>query len=237
MTWYQEWFGEDYLDLYSYRDEEEARQHVSFFKTHVGALSGPLLDLACGSGRHTDEFRQEGYRAIGCDLSIVLLQAGRAQYGDLSLVRGDMRRLPFASGSFGGLVNFFTSFGYFENEEENELTVSEMARVLRGNSPLLFDYLNVHRELQRLVQREEKEIDGTRVLIDRWFDGSSRTFNKRIVIGSKRYLERVKGYDLDEISTFFGRSGLAVRQVYGDFDGSPFMPDSPRMIVIGVKRR
>jgi len=237
LTWYQEWFGEDYLDLYSYRDEEEARQHVAFFKEHIGSLRGPLLDLACGGGRHTDEFRQQGYRVIGCDLSIVLLQAARAQYGDISLIRGDMRSLPFASESFGGLVNFFTSFGYFENEDENARTVNEMARVLSPGAPLLFDYLNVHRELQRLVQREEKEIDGTRVAIDRWFDGASRTFNKRIVIGSKRFLERVKGYDLDEISTFFGMSGLTVRDVYGDFDGSPFVADSPRMIVIGAKHR
>lgn len=233
MTWYQEWFGEEYLDLYSYRDEEEARLHASFFRSKFGSIEGPLLDLACGTGRHVQELAGEGYSVIGCDLSYVLLRTGLRQYGPMLLARADMRSLPFQDGHLAGLVNFFTSFGYFATDGENARVVSEMARVLRPTAPFLFDYLNLHRELARLIEREERATESGKVLIERWFDASDRSFNKRITIGGRRFLERVRGYDLDEISLLFTAAGLALRDVFGDFDGSPFDRESPRMIVIG----
>lgn len=237
MTWYREWFGEEYLDLYSYRDEAEAQKHVDFFRQRVGRVKGKLLDLACGNGRHLHDLRDQGYEAIGCDLSFTLLLDAHRRESELPLVRADMRKLPFRDSSFSALVNFFTSFGYFENEEDNLQVVSEMCRVLTKGAPFLFDFLNVHRELKQLVQREEREIDGGRVQIERWFDPAAHTFNKRISIGDRRFIERVRGYDLDEISTLFTAGGLAIREVFGDFDGSSFHNDASRLIIIGVRRK
>jgi SAM-dependent methyltransferase len=236
MTWYLEWFGEEYLELYSYRDESEARRQVGFFGDQFGPLRGPLLDLACGTGRHLQELRCAGYSPVGCDLSFTLLSTGIGEYGAMALARADMRALPFSSASFAGLVNFFTSFGYFAVEEENLQVVREMSRVLEPGAAFLFDYLNVHRELDRLVQRETRETPRGRVLIERWFDPSDRSFNKRITIGDKRYLERVRGYDLDEISVMFDSSDLAIRSAFGSFDGAPFARSSPRLILVGSKR-
>ncbi|HET7711605.1 MAG TPA: methyltransferase domain-containing protein [Thermoanaerobaculia bacterium] len=236
MTWYQEWFGEDYLDLYAYRDEQEARQQVAFCASHFGKMDGPILDLACGKGRHIVELQALGYRTTGCDLSYTLLRTGRLEYGPLPLARADMRRLPYGSGSFHALVNFFTSFGYFSDEAENVAVLEEMSRVLTPGALFLFDYLNLRRELQKLVQRETKETARGPVYIERWFDPADRSFNKRITIGSKRYLERVRGYDLPELSEMFSRCGLEVREAFGDFAGSAYDETSPRLIVVGEKR-
>ena len=233
MTWFQEWFGEAYLELYSYRDDDEAKQQVAFFREHCGVVRGPLLDLACGKGRHIAELRAAGYAAFGCDLSYVMLRTGRAEYGPLPVARADMRALPFCSSSFAGLVSFFTSFGYFATEEENVAVVHEMGRVLQKEAVFLFDYLNVHRELEKLVQRERRG----EAQIERWFDPADRSFNKRITIGQKRYLERVRGYDLDEISMMFTTAGLTIRAAFGDFLGAPFETTSPRLILVGTKSR
>ncbi len=235
MTWYREWFGPEYLELYSYRDTEEARRQVEFFHEQFGAIRGPLLDLACGTGRHLDELKARGYRAAGCDLSFTLLRKGRAEHGVIPVARADMRQLPFCSASFSGLVSFFTSFGYFAREEENVQVVREMSRVLEHRAPFLFDYLNVHRELEHLVEREARETDMGPVLIERWFDRSDRSFNKRITIGQKHYLERVRGYDLDEISVMFTSCDLSIRAAFGDFDGRPYARDSQRLILVGRK--
>ena len=237
MTWYREWFGEEYLELYAHRDEHEARRQVLFFQEHFGRVDGVILDLACGMGRHLTEFNGAGFDAVGCDLSFTLLRTGIDEYGPLPVARADMRSLPFCSGSFAGLVNFFTSFGYFATEEENLSVVREMARVLRPDGVFLFDYLNVDRELEKLVERETRDTPSGNVEIERWFDPRDRSFNKRITIGQKRYLERVRGYDLSEISTMFTSSGLSIRQVFGDFDGAPFDAASPRLILVGSKAR
>jgi SAM-dependent methyltransferase len=155
----------------------------------------------------------------------------------MPVARADMRHLPFCDEVFAALVNFFTSFGYFSSEAENEQVVREMARVLRDGAAFLFDYLNVDRELEKLVQRETRETPLGPVHIERWFDRSDRSFNKRITIGEKRYLERVRGYDLDEISAMFARCNLSIRSAFGDFDGSPFHRTSPRLILVGSRMR
>jgi SAM-dependent methyltransferase len=167
----------------------------------------------------------------------VLLRTGMREYGAMPVARADMRHLPFCDAVFGGLVNFFTSFGYFATEEENVQVVREMARVLETGAPFLFDYLNVHRELEKLVQRETRDTPLGAVQLERWFDGSDRSFNKRITIGERRYLERVRGYDLDEISAMFRDSGLTIQTAFGDFDGEPFTKTSPRVILMGSRRR
>jgi len=237
LAWYQEWFGEDYLELYSHRDELEARTQVAFFVRQFGPIRGAVLDLACGTGRHLQELKAAGYLAIGCDLSYVMVRTGREEYGPMPVARADMRHLPFCTATFGGLVNFFTSFGYFSSEEENTQVVREMARVLEPGAPFLFDYLNVHRELQKLVEREVRGTPTGDVQIERWFDPNDRSFNKRITIGQKRYLERVRGYDLAEISTMFSSCQLTIRAAFGDFDGNAFTDSSPRLILVGSKTR
>jgi len=237
MAWYQEWFGEDYLELYSHRDELEARTQVAFFVRQFGPIHGAVLDLACGTGRHLQELKAAGYLAIGCDLSYVMVRTGREEYGPMPVARADMRHLPFCTATFGGLVNFFTSFGYFSSEDENTQVVREMARVLEPGAPFLFDYLNVHRELQKLVEREVRGTPTGDVQIERWFDPNDRSFNKRITIGQKRYLERVRGYDLAEISTMFSSCQLTIRAAFGDFDVNAFTDSSPRLILVGSKTR
>jgi SAM-dependent methyltransferase len=235
MAWYQEWFGEEYLELYAHRDEDEAKRQVTFFRTQAGPVAGPVLDLACGMGRHMQELAAAGYHGVGCDLSYTLLRTGLREYGEMPLARADMRSLPFCDASFDALVNFFTSFGYFSEEAENLAVVSEMARVMRPGAIFLFDYLNVHRELEKLVQKETRETPIGTVDIARWFDPSDRSFNKRITIGHKRYLERVRGYDLDEISAMFTSCGLKIRAAFGDFDGTEFTRTSPRLILVGSR--
>jgi SAM-dependent methyltransferase len=237
MAWYQEWFGEEYLELYAHRDEEEARRQVMFLRAQVGAIDGPMLDLACGMGRHIQEMTACGYSVVGCDLSYTMLRTGMRDYGPMAMARADMRSLPFCDDSFAGLVNFFTSFGYFADEDENLQVVREMARVMKPGAAFVFDYLNVHRELDKLVQKESRETPMGTVHIDRWFDPSDRSFNKRITIGHKRYLERVRGYDLDEISSMFAACNLSIDAAFGDFDGSKFDRTSPRLIIVGSRTR
>lgn len=236
MTWYQEWFGEEYLELYAHRDDREAQLQVEFFHHRVGSIDGAVLDLACGSGRHLAELRARGYSAVGLDLSPVLLAAARARDASLPLLRADMRQLPFCDRSISGLVNFFTSFGYFDNEDDNVEVVREMTRVLDSGAPFLFDFMNEGREKRRLVPRETVTRDGEEVQIERWYESSSRTFNKRIRIGNRSFVERVRGYDMDEVLTLFAATGLGVESVAGDFHGAPFGEDSPRLIVLGKRR-
>ncbi len=241
MAWYQEWFGEEYLDLYANRDDEEAQRHVAFFDQnaahHSQAGRLAVLDLACGTGRHTAALRKLGYRALGMDLSKVML----AQARGLPRVNGDMRCLPFADDSFDWVVNFFTSFGYFESDDENRQVLTEIARVVAPGGGLLMDLFNRDYVVPRLVAREQRRIGERDVEIERWFDPDRERINKRIRIrtsaeGTRSFIESVRAYRPPEVLVALDRIGFDAESTWGSFAGDPFADDSPRFIVIARRR-
>lgn len=238
MAWYKEWFGQEYLDLYAHRDEDEAAHHVEFVIRH---LDGPkprrVLDLACGAGRHSVALCRLGYNVVGADLSLALLATPphRPQ-----ITAGDMRRLPFRDRSFDWVLNFFTSFGYFERERQNFQVLEEITRLLRPNGRFMIDFLNKDRVLAHLKEREVQEKAGRTIHIERWYDAATRRINKRMRLESAggrsaTYLESVRAYDQDEVTIGARWAGLEVDALYGNFNGDPYHRDSERLILVGHK--
>src|SRR5438067_3442621 len=110
--WFEDWFGEEYLAVYPHRDRREADVVVSFLRDRLAGKSVErVLDLACGAGRHSRALGKLWW-TTGFDLSEALLRVARREAKDACYVRGDMRLLPFRTGSFSLVVNLFTSFGY-----------------------------------------------------------------------------------------------------------------------------
>jgi SAM-dependent methyltransferase len=238
MAWYRQWFGDEYLDLYSHRDSGEAEMHVRFVLERLGPQAPrAVLDLACGAGRHTAALRQHGLRALGVDLSVTLLLRGVG----LPRVAADMRGLPFASGTFDWVLNFFTSFGYFETERENFQVLEEVVRVLAPGGRLVLDFMNIDRALAELEPSETVASGGRVVAIERWYDQATQRLNKRIRVGAlgaspaRTFLESVRAYRAEEVATGLRWAGLEVTGLYGNFQGDPYRLDSERVILVGKK--
>ncbi|HVR97889.1 MAG TPA: class I SAM-dependent methyltransferase [Thermoanaerobaculia bacterium] len=237
MAWYKEWFGEEYLELYSHRDESEAEAHVDFVIRRFGSQKPrAVLDLACGAGRHTAVLRRRGYRTLGIDLSLTLL----ARMGPLPHVAGDMRCLPFADGTFDWVLNFFTSFGYFEQEQENFQVLEEIARILPPGGRFLIDLLNPDHALRTLIPNEVQTPEGRRVEIERWYDAAKQRINKRIRVqtrgdAARTFLESVRIYQPDEVTLGLRKAGLEVSGLFGNFQGDRYERDSKRLIIVGFK--
>ncbi len=239
MAWYREWFGQDYLDLYAYRDEAEAEADVDFVVARLGEpRPRAVLDLACGTGRHTEALRRRGYRALGVDLSLTLL----ARRPALPRVRGDMRGLPFADASFEWVLNFFTSFGYFESERENFRVLEEMIRILTPGGRFVIDLFNRERVVAELEPRSTVERNGRRTDVERWYDAATRRINKRITVKRadrppRTFLESVRAYSPEEVTAGLGWAGLEVTDLCGNFHGDPYDRDSERLIIVGRRPR
>jgi SAM-dependent methyltransferase len=237
MAWYKEWFGEEYLELYSNHDVGEAEGHIDFVESlFAGSAPRAILDLACGAGRHTAALRRRGYRALGIDLSRTLLAQGEG----LPRIAGDMRSLPFAAGSFDWVFNFFTSFGYFESEQENQRVLEEVARVLLPRGRLMIDLFNREQVLAHLQPRESRTLGGRTVEIERWYDERDERINKRIRLTgggspSRTFLESVRAYTPEEVADALVGAGLSVVARFGSFEGGAFAPDSPRLILVARK--
>ncbi len=252
MAWYKEWFGEEYLGLYSHRDEQEAEAHVDFVERQLGETRPrAVLDLACGAGRHTAVLRRRGYRTLGVDLSLTLLAHARR----LPCAVSDMRCLPFAAGTFDWVLNFFTSFGYFEKERENFLVLEEIVRVLAPRGRFLIDIMNAAHTVRNLQAREVQYLDGRQadadsrereagartVEIKRWYDAATKRINKRIRVQAvggglpRTFLESVRAYQPEEVTIGLHWAGLEVTGLFGNFQGDPHGSDSERLILVGWK--
>ncbi|HUR27726.1 MAG TPA: class I SAM-dependent methyltransferase [Planctomycetota bacterium] len=235
--WYEEAFRSDYLRVYAHRDVASARGEVAFLVAR--GLGGRVLDLCCGFGRHTLALCERGIDAAGLDLSMDLLREARTLENgallDGRLFRGDASALPFRRASFDGVINLFSSFGYF-GELGDARMLSEIARVLAPQGLLVIDLMNpawvrAHlraessREGQDFLVREARTLadGGRRVVKDvelRLADG-----------GLRRWREDVRLYEEAEMRSLLGGRGLSVSAVHGDFDGRPFAPDAPRMLI------
>lgn len=71
-------------------------------------------------------------------------------------------RLPFRVNYFDYAFNFFTSFGYFQTQRENDNAIRTIAQSIKPTGTFVMDYLNVHFAEDNLVHRSEKEIEGVK---------------------------------------------------------------------------
>lgn len=234
--WFKNWFGEDYLALYPHRNEAEARQAVALLATR-GAVpwGGTVLDLACGAGRHAAALQQSGARVVGLDLSAVLLREARSCCNaSAGLVRGDMRYLPFRDGSFGAVVNLFTSFGYFSSDEEHQQVLTEVARILKPGGRFTLDFLNAPAVRATLVPRDEREVRGRKVVQERRVSEGGRSVIKNISLEheERSFMERVRLFERAELEQMLRGAGLVVDEALGDYAGGPHTDTSPRLLLL-----
>lgn len=243
--WFATWFDQDYLELYSKRDANEAKRQVSFLfslaelRCKLNTLK--ILDVACGSGRHLNFIYEFVGSAYGIDLSKHLLSNC---YDSVSkkLVQGDMRRLPFRSGSLGLLTSFFTSFGYFSSIEEELLVLGEFNRVLRPDGLVIFDLANKQYVVENLIPEATFQ----------YSNGIAHT-KKRIVYDDSRtrvvksielrkndgeiifHTEDVHLFDSKELYGILKQRGFTPIRTFGSFSGDPYSSSSERLVVLAKK--
>ncbi len=239
--WFRDWFGEEYLALYPHRDATEAEHAVALYLKTVPPGKGRVLDLASGAGRHVRELRQRGVQAIGLDLSAVLLREVRKVDPVLPIVRGDMRDLPFANSSFEGLTSFFTSFGYFQTQEEDLVVIEQIRRTLKCRGTFMLDFFNARRVRTQLVPQDIRWFGEQRVTQTREIDGDMVV--KRIVIEpmdpsepTREFQERVRLYEPEQLESLLREKGLDSEHRFGDYQGNTFTAESERLILAGHAR-
>ena len=240
--WFESAFDALYPVVYAHRTVEAARPESVFAAEHLRIqLKDRLLDLCCGNGRHLVHMLRHTPHCTGIDYSAALLKLARTSTeGTAALVRADMRKLPFIE-VFDVVVNFFTSFGYFMEDEDNEAAARARARALKPGGRFMIDFLNATHVEETLVPESDRQREEYRIFEKRWIDERLRRVNKSTVVernGVRISMtsESVRLYGLADLEGMLGRYGLDIAAVYGNYDGSPLTFRQPRMILIGRKK-
>ena len=244
QTWFKHWFDSSfYHQLYSNRDEKEAAVFIDELINELQpAAHSRMLDLGCGSGRHSKYLASKGFEVTGIDLAASSIrQAKRSETGNLHFYRHDMR-IPFGRNAFHNVFNFFTSFGYFDDPSEDHKVVNNVFTALKPGGKLVMDYINSASAEKKLVAAEEKEIDGIIYSITRWTNKTH--FLKKIRIENMgmrepvEHIERVKKFSVDDFIYLFNCNGLQFEKVYGDYHLNEYdVQTSPRLILIAKKTK
>ena len=254
--WYRKLFERDYYDYFyvggpSGSLSKEARERQSNEQTDfiVRELELPerarVLDLCCGWGRHAVNLARRGYRMTGLDLSTYHLRLAKAAARDAGVevewLHGDMREIPGRASRFDAVINMFTSFGYFENEDEDQRVLDRIRRALRPGGRFLIDTMN--RDWLMRVFRESdwsERPDGGFTMERRRYDiQTGRIDVDWIYVASdgkrRQQSHSLRLYTFPELATMLSKADLSVRGTWGGFDGSELSMHSPRMIVLAEK--
>ncbi|RAJ02625.1 methyltransferase family protein [Chitinophaga skermanii] len=240
--WFKDWFNSSYYHLlYSNRNEQEAAAFldklIDYLKPQPGAS---MLDVACGRGRHSKYLADKGFDVTGIDLSEESIrQARHMEMDNLHFFQHDMR-LPFYVNYFDVVFNFFTSFGYFSTQRENDNALRTIAQAMKPGGRVVLDYLNSVYVTEHLVESEVKERDG--VVFDIHRAVCNKKFLKEINILDQvklqrsQYTESVNAFTREDFERMFAKQGLKIIDVFGDYHFNEFNEkQSPRLILVAQK--
>jgi SAM-dependent methyltransferase len=242
LPWFKSWFDSAYYHkLYAHRSEKEAADFIDELIAELQpAEHAVMLDVGCGNGRHCRQLAAKGFNVMGIDLAFSSIKhAKKYETPLLHFFQHDMR-FPFGNNYYDYVFSFFTSFGYFKDDTENQKVIRNMASALKPGGTLVFDYINAQYTAEHLVPSEEKEIDGIIYSIARWMD--NKHFLKKIVIDDNQigenleYTEQVARFSLKDFEFMFTMNYLEIEEIYGDYKLNEYDgKKSPRLIIIARK--
>jgi SAM-dependent methyltransferase len=251
--WYEDSFGYEYLELYAHRDEEEARSDIeAIVRLLDPPRDEPLLDLCCGACRHLLVLREMGFtQLVGLDLSEELLEVGACQLASeravasrrpcpgVELVRSDMREIPYRD-HFATVLSLFTSFGYFQRDEENTEVFHGVLHALRPGGQFLIDYLNRDYVIAHLVERDENTLADRHIENVRCLTEGCRRVEKTTTVTTadgrvREFHESVRMYSRQEMIEMLRAAGFVHPRCYGSLDKDECSVESKRLILVAEK--
>lgn len=213
--------------------------------TLLGLKKGSrVLDLCCGTGRHSILLARRGASVLGVDRTTEYLEQARRRACALKncrFVQGDMRRLPF-DGEFDAVMNLWTSFGYFEKESDDLRTLKSVARALKPGGLFLIELVDYAWIRSRTTHRHwNRQGDGSYLLQDAVLvEGRDpRVINEWTILRRERKPLRtrfvVRGYDKPRLYASLRRAGLQPLKSWTSLVGFKKQKFNGRLVVLARK--
>lgn len=244
-----QWFEDEslWVDTYPYMFSPArlaaAEAEIEPLLALVGAKPRSILDLCCGPGRFAVPLARRGYQVTGVDRTVFFLDKAReraaAEGVAVEWVLEDMRTFA-RPGAFDLALSMFTSFGYFDDKDEDLTVLRNVYESLRPGGALIMDVVGKELLAGKFVHAiSKKHPDGT-VVIDRRevFDDWTRVRMEWTIIRGndvRVYTIHHTVYSGQELKDRFAAAGFADVKLYGSMDGAAYDRQADRLIAIGRK--
>jgi ubiquinone/menaquinone biosynthesis C-methylase UbiE len=128
-----------------------------------------ILDIGCGTGRHSIELSRRGYSIVGIDLSDSLLKRAKEKASEQNLQivfqKHDARNLPFLDEFDLVIMLCEGAFPLMETDEMNFQILQNAAKALKPKGKLIFTTLNglfpLFHSVKDFLSSETKEGNAT----------------------------------------------------------------------------
>lgn len=235
-SWFASWFDTPYYHiLYKDRNYREAQIFMDNLTQYLNLPEkAKVLDLACGKGRHSIYLNQLGFDVIGADLSEnSIMEANINANENLDFLVHDMRESY--EEKFDAIFNLFTSFGYFEKEEDDLKTLIAIKESLSEYGFAVIDFMNSNQVIDNLIPHELKTVDGIEFHIKRFVQDGFIIKEIDFVDNDETYhfAEKVRAYTLEDFERLMEEAGIYLLDVFGDYKLKKFQKNtSERLIMI-----
>ncbi len=189
-----------------------------------------LLDIPCGTGRHSKFFSLAGIEVTGVDINPTCLAwAKRHTRGrKIQFQKGNMGDLSKFRGKFDALANLFTSFGYFETEDENDQVMREFVSTLKPGGRLALSLINKDWLLKVFQPASQVKLGKETIIEAREYYRQTSTVTAHWFHLNKNhtkadvYYNRVRVYSKEDMVELMKQCGLKRIKVFGSYSGDKF---------------
>jgi SAM-dependent methyltransferase len=233
------------------------RDDIGLWASFAGRTDRPVLEVGCGTGRIALELARQGYEVAGIDPSPAMLAVARQAVEDdaldVTFFEGTATELTLEPDHYGLVLVPLDVFLYCEDGEHQVRTLAALARTMVFNGTLILDLPGPAAGLDAASNGQPLLVFSGEAEPGQPFDCyhlheddlASQTRHLRVTYESvgedgivrRRVSEHVLRYvHRFEIEYLLDRAGLALADVYGDYDLGPLTNDSERMIVVARRR-
>jgi SAM-dependent methyltransferase len=201
-----------------------------------------VLDLCCGPGRHTVPLAQKGFEVTAVDLSPFLLERAKENARKANVapefVLADMRTFARPN-TFDVALNLFTSFGYFDERDDDSAVLANVHESLRPGGAFVMDMMGKEIVARGWGTRVDESPDGSAwvqrpQVIEDWT--RMKHDDIFIVNGSVfRFEFTHRIYSGQELRDLMLSAGFADVSLFGDLEGHPYGPGATRLVAVGRK--
>ncbi len=223
----------------------ETEEEIAFIRSILPMYEKvpQVMDLYCGYGRHSIELAKQGCIVTAVDnfhdLLSIARQKAQAASVDISFRECDMRDLDYHN-CFDAVINMFSAFGYY-TDDENVRVLKLISKAVKDGGVFLLDLLNrdwiVHNNLNRYWRDPEGEyVLSYKVEVQNKVMLMRRQLFKVATNEKIQYDFLLRPYSLHEMTDMLKQAGFAIQGIYGGFDKCAYSSETPHMILLAQKK-